>query len=108
MPIKIGPSLEVFEPNWVPNMQDAYAADNERGSHHLNNIAADQIAREWPTVCEMAATIETQRDAMIAQLVSLKNEVNCRIEYGAKGKEHLQYIEEQLNKIIKANEYNQE
>lgn len=39
-------------------------------------------------------------DMMEAQILNLKNEVNCRHEHGAEGSEHLKYVEERLNKIL--------
>lgn len=64
---KIGPYLTVQD-DFIPNMQDAYSADNERGSHHLNNAASEQLNQDWPTVIAMAALIEKQRDLLIGAL----------------------------------------
>ncbi len=60
---KIGPHLTVQD-DFVPNMQTAYESDNERGAHWLNNAAAEQLNKEWPTVISMAALIEQEWDEL--------------------------------------------
>lgn len=71
MPIKIGPILTVYEPDYVPKLIDAILADNERGSHWLNNEAADRLRREWPTLLAMAELIEKERDELKDDLKQL-------------------------------------
>lgn len=73
---KIGPILTVPD-DFIPNMQDAYSADNERGSHHLNNEASKQLNRDWPTVIAMAALIEAERDSYRAAML---REINALIK----------------------------
>ncbi len=36
----------------------------------------------------------------IEKLLSLRNEINCRIEHGAEGTVHLRHTEKELSKII--------
>lgn len=71
---KIGRHLTVPD-NFVPNMQAAYEADNERGSHQLNNEASERLNLEWPTVIAMAALIERERDELraIVDLIKTTN-----------------------------------
>lgn len=66
--IKIGPILTIHSREFLPNMVEALCSDNERGSHHLNNLASEQLKREWPTVLAMADLIEKQRDALLKNL----------------------------------------
>lgn len=72
--LKIGPILTVCNRDtYLPNMVDAFLADNERGSHHLNNESAEKLKQEWPTMIEMANLIETQRDLLLAALKDASN-----------------------------------
>jgi len=68
MTLKIGPFLTVCRDEYIPNMVDAFVADNENGSHHLNNKAAEKLKAQWPTLLAMAELIEKQRDALLAAI----------------------------------------
>lgn len=82
--IKIGPYFEVHnQPDYIPNMTDAYQADNERGGHHLDNAASERLNQEWPTVIEMARLIETERDTYRMLLTRIKQDIE-KVENGMK------------------------
>lgn len=67
--LKIGPVLTVnTDDGYLPTMQDAYDTDGEKGAHWLNNAAADEFAKSYPTVIAMARLIEKQRDALLSKL----------------------------------------
>ena len=63
--------------DWEPRMHEAFEADNETGSHHLNNLASEEFARKYPTILAVSLHIEQQRDALLAQLELLKAAVKA-------------------------------
>ncbi|MBL4700840.1 MAG: hypothetical protein JKX85_06245 [Phycisphaeraceae bacterium] len=39
--------------------------------------------------------------AVYQELFSLRNEIDCRIDHGANGSAHLEYVKKQLTKVMK-------
>jgi hypothetical protein len=70
---KIGPYLTVGS-DYLPNMQDAYETDTQRGgSHEWNNKLAEEINKLVPTILAMAHEIENQRDKLLMQVIKRKS-----------------------------------
>jgi hypothetical protein len=54
------------------NMQSAFEADGEFGSHNLNNAMSRDLSQNWPTVLAMARLIEVERDNLLNEVALLK------------------------------------